>query len=258
MYGYAGGLGERTKWPAIGVSEVANDVNALLINFYRVLSSDKLFPKLKRLLEATPFSREFWSDSAEKIAATAGECNWDNPSVEMAAAMFIWNRQSMSGRMANWSPLTKSRTRGGRNADANAWWSAVDGLAEIYDDLRGIVLECQDVLKLIPREDTPQTLFYLDPEYILQGGDTSDIYLRARLFRKPSEEDRQDAKDHHENLLKLLTGGKIKGKVMLSGYRNPLYDTLLKGWTRHEKVIDNKAAKSESKKRVTECLWTNY
>jgi hypothetical protein len=48
---------------------------------------------------------------------------------------------------------------------------------------------------------------------------------------------------------------------MLSGYRTELYDGYLtkeKGWTRHEKEIDNKAAKGNTKRKMVECAYVNY
>jgi hypothetical protein len=50
---------------------------------------------------------------------------------------------------------------------------------------------------------------------------------------------------------------RIKGKVMLSGYRNKLYDEKLKGWQRVDIDIANHAAGGEAKRRMIECVWIN-
>jgi DNA adenine methylase len=48
---------------------------------------------------------------------------------------------------------------------------------------------------------------------------------------------------------------KCKGKVALSGYRNPLMDKLFKGWRR----FDARERNCHSIKKIRqECLWMNY
>ena len=52
---FGGGAVLLTKNPE-GVSEVANDLNGWLTNFWNVLREPQQFEQLRRLLEATPFS----------------------------------------------------------------------------------------------------------------------------------------------------------------------------------------------------------
>lgn len=258
VYLYAGGLGEAWNWPHQGVSEVANDLNGYLTNFYRVLQDDALFKKFQRVASAIPFSRLEWAKTdlhMKSIIANHPPAKFDpkKPDFNLAVIFFVWNRQSMAGRMQDFSPLTKTRTRGGRNAEVNAWWAAVDGLPEVKARLDNFVVECDDALKVIKREDTQDTLFYADPTYIVseskgEGRTTADVY-HCETEQK-----------HHEALVALLVKG-IKGKMMLSGYRNELYDKELtpkRGWKRHEKVIDNKAQKGAAKRSMTECVYCNF
>jgi hypothetical protein len=49
-----------------------------------------------------------------------------------------------------------------------------------------------------------------------------------------------------------------KGKVLLSGYRNPLYDERLAGWRRIDFDLANHAAGGDAKRRMVESIWTNY
>ena len=100
-----------------------------------------------------------------------------------------------------------------------------------------------DALKLINREDTPDTLFYCDPPYV-HGTRTAGGY------------DHEMSDEGHHNLLCLLR--QCKGKVMISGYRSPMYDDLLSRWTRHEFDMPNHAAGGDVKRRMTECVWTNW
>ena len=45
---------------------------------------------------------------------------------------------------------------------------------------------------------------------------------------------------------------------MLSGYPSELYDSMLKGWTRHAFELPNNAAGGAVKRRMTEVLWCNF
>ena len=60
----------------------------------------------------------------------------------------------------------------------------------------------------------------------------------------------------HRELLSVIK--QCKGKVLLSGYPNALYDRELSGWTRHDVQIDNKAAGGKSKRVMTEAVWANF
>jgi DNA adenine methylase len=60
----------------------------------------------------------------------------------------------------------------------------------------------------------------------------------------------------HRELLDTLR--QCQGKVILSGYRSPLYDTALASWNRHEVEVANHAAGGAEKRRMTECVWCNY
>src|ERR1700729_919118 len=53
---YAGGLSVLLAKDPEGISEVANDINGELANFWNVLRSQEDFATFQRLCEATPFS----------------------------------------------------------------------------------------------------------------------------------------------------------------------------------------------------------
>ena len=162
-----------------------------------------------------------------------------------AAWFFVACRQSMAGRMAEFSPLSRSRTRRGQNEQASAWLTAVEGLPAVHERLRRVVILNRPALEVIRSEDTPATLFYLDPPYAHETRTAKSAYGRFEM----SEAD-------HRELLCVLLG--VKGKVMLSGYPSPLYDTALAGWTRHTFDMPNHAAGGETKGRETEVLWCNF
>jgi DNA adenine methylase len=220
-----------------GVSEVVNDLDGRLINFWRVLRQPDLFKQFQRVVSAVPFSEVEWRDAGDHL---------DDPGpVERAVAFFVRCRQSLAGRMDSFAPVSRTRTRGGRNEQANAWLGAVEGLPAVHARLSGVVVYNRPALDVVRSEDGPQTLFYCDPPYLHGTRAATTAY---GLFEM-SEAD-------HAELLDVLRA--CQGKVMLSGYRSALYDRELAGWERHDFDLANHAAGGNSKRRMTECLWRNF
>lgn len=227
-----------------GVSEVVGDRNRLLTNFWACLQHAALFAEMHRRLLCTPLSRWEWEDARAFLDAhpIAGDTR---ASLDHACAFFVLCRQSLAGRCAGFSPLTRSRTRRGINGNASEWLGAVDGLPAVHERLRPVVVECIDALSLIRREDGPGTLFYCDPPYLHETRSTTTEY-------GPHEMGEAD----HRELLDALRAA--EGKVMLSGYRSEMYDRGLAGWRRHDFEIPNHAAGGAAKRRMVECLWCNW
>jgi DNA adenine methylase len=233
---FAGGLSVLLARDPARVSEVANDVDLLLTNFWRVLASPVTFPRFRRTAEATPFSEAEWDAAADLLA--------DPDPVTRAVAFFVRCRQSLAGRMDAFAPLSRTRTRRGMNEQASAWITTVDGLAAVHGRLRRVAILGRDALAVIRQQDGPGTLFYLDPPYLPATRTARDVYRHEM-----TEAD-------HRRLLATIR--EARGKVMLSGYPSGLYDTELAGWTRHTFEAPNHAAGGASKRRVTECVWCNF
>ena len=233
---FAGGLAVLLARPGWGASEVANDLNQVLMNFWRVLRDEGTYVRFARILQATPFSRWEWEEAGRRL---------DHPDpVERAVAFFVRCRQSRSGLMESFAPLSRSRIRRGMNEQASAWITAVDGLPEIHARLQPVVLENMPAIDLIVREDGPETLYLCDPPYLHETRASTDLYAHE-----------MNEADHVE-LLAVLKA--CEGKVMLCGYRSGLYDKELAGWTRHEFDLPNNLASGKTKRRMTECLWCNF
>jgi DNA adenine methylase len=220
-----------------GVSEHVNDLDGRLTNFWRVLQRPETFGRFQRAVAAVPFSEVEWADAEARL---------DDPDpVEAAVAFFVRNRMSLAGRMGAFTGITRTRTRGGRNAEVNAWWGAVEGLPAVHARLSAVIVYNRPALDVVRSDDGPQTLFYLDPPYLHQTRAATTAYGPFEM----SEAD-------HAELLRVLRA--CQGKVMLSGYRSALYDRELAGWERHDFELANHAAGGNSKRRMTECLWCNF
>jgi hypothetical protein len=92
---YSGGLAVMLAKPYEGVSEVVNDLNAGLTNFWRVLQDAALFRQFRRRVEVVPFSEAEWQDAAALLDKMSRS---SRPDVERAVRFFVRCRQSLAGR----------------------------------------------------------------------------------------------------------------------------------------------------------------
>ncbi|HET6575907.1 MAG TPA: DNA adenine methylase [Fimbriiglobus sp.] len=233
---FAGGLSVLLAKNPGGVSEVVNDRDRALTNFWRVLQDADQFDQFSRMVDAAPFSETEWRDAGGRLD--------DTDPVVAAVAFFVRCRQSLAGRMDTFAPLSRRRVRRGMNEQASAWLSAVDGLPAVHARLRRVVILNRDALGVIRQEDGPATLFYLDPPYL------PDTRAAATVYRCE-----MSAGDHRELLATIRDRA---GRVMLSGYPSDLYERELSGWVRHDFELPNNAAGGNSKRRMTESVWCNF
>ena len=121
---------------------------------------------------------------------------------------------------------------------AKTWSELPQTLYLAAERLKGVQIENLPALELISRYDTPDVFIYADPPY-LRGT------RKAYLYKHEMEDTK------HEQLLEALL--KHPGKIMISGYENSMYDTMLKGW-RKESI----RTQAESGLKRTEVIWMNY
>lgn len=225
-----------------GVSEVVNDLNLELMNFWAVLRGSEWFVEFVRCIQAVPFSEAmFDAAKTNQVYAELSES-----AVNRAVRFFIRCRQSRQGLQKDFATLSRNRTRGGMNEQVSAWLTAVDGLPEVHARLNRVVILNRPAVEVIRTQDGPETCFYIDPPY-LHG---------TRTTTKDYEHEMSEAA--HALLLSCIHN--LQGKFLLSGYRSDMYDTAADqfGWTRHEFPIVNNASGKASKEIKTECVWTNF
>lgn len=235
---FGGGLAVLWAKDPHGVSEVVNDRDSKLINLWRVLRDEEDFERFRRQIEAMPFAREEWED-----AANSPDPRTDP--VGAAVAIFVRIRQSLAGRRDSFAPLSRTRTRRNMNEQCSAWLTAVEGLPEVHNRLRRVVIENMDAVDLIRREDAPGTLFYCDPPYVHSTRSDKNMYPGFEMLD-----------EQHRGLLSALR--ECQGRVMLSGYPSDLYANILHGWKVHTFDLPNNAAAGSVKRRMTETVWCNF
>ena len=130
------------------------------------------------------------------------------------------------------------------NEQASAWLSSIEGLADVHERLKRVVVLCDDAVRIIRQQDGERTLFYLDPPYVHSTRSAADAYQYEM------------DESAHDELLETIR--QCQGRVMLSGYPNKLYDRILCDWNRCDRKIDNKVSAARSKRIMTESLWYNF
>ena len=221
-----------------GIGEAVNDRNLDLTNFWQVVRDPAHFTQFRRLCDATPLSQIDWNDANAQEGGLPDFRAW---------AFFVKYRQSRQGLGKDYTTPT-SRTRRGMNEQVSAWLSAVEGLPEAHARLRRVEVCCMDACAFIKKYDAADALFYCDPPYLHE--------TRHKSARDSYECEMTD--DAHCRLLQHLD--QIKGRFLLSGYSNPVYDSFARAsrWRREDKRIDNKASGAKSKAKKTESVWMNF
>lgn len=193
--------------------EVYNDIDSGLINFFRILRDPGKFQRFYRLVSLTPYSREEYNFCRD----TWEQCEDD---VERAYRWFVVARMSFGGRFgAGWCFNLIESSRGMSKA-CSSWLSTIEMLPQIHARIMRVQIEHKDFRELIPLYDMPETLFYMDPPYIPQT-------------RRSGKYKHEMTIDDHRELVDIVL--KVKGMVMLSGYRHQIYEPLEQsGWIRHD------------------------
>jgi DNA adenine methylase len=218
--------------------EVWNDFDRKIANLFHVVAF-----KFEEFYEKTRFlvySRELYKTYLKELKGTGMIELGD---VDMAVKMYYVLSGTFGGGGSGFKYSGFAFSR--RENEARRYWNRLEKLEQIRERLAGVLIECDDFEKVIRRWDSEETLFYLDPPYF--GVET--------YYEGFSVED-------HKRLLSLLK--EIKGKWLLSGYANELYDRELASFNRFEFVsIKHSYYKPGCKERVTrprvkEVLWCNY
>jgi DNA adenine methylase len=216
--------------------EVYNDLDADVVNVFRVLRDRESAAELRRLLALTPWARgEFEAsyerspDPVEQARRTIVRCFMAHGSTSRRRGRTGFRAGSHPGR------------RGGGFGD---WRGYHDALDSFTDRLHGVVIESRAAVDVIARYDASDALIYADPPYpvdtrssIRCDGDTERAYAH----------DLSD--DDHRELAGVLH--QSRAAVIVSGYPCRLYDDeLYAGWRREERK-----ARADGGRARTEVVW---
>lgn len=210
--------------------EVINDINGEIVNFYQVLQND--FNALQREIKATLHSRNLHR-RAQVI--------YGNPDMfdSIKRAWAVWVLANMSFNNALDTSFTRS-------ADCKFSRKIASNRERFSDELTerisGVQIECRDALKVIEANDTQESFFYVDPPYVGACQGHYDGYTQ----------------EDFNALISLLS--KIKGKFLLSSYRNEVLTQAVKlhGWYQVEIKVNSNPTGSDKSRVKVEVLTANY
>ena len=188
-------------------TEIYNEIDAQIVNVFRVLRDEAKAKRLTELLSLTPFAADEY-----------GWCYGD-PSNEIDAARMVIFR-SFTGVGSDSIFRMNGFRRGFKNKklDANnAFSSYADCIPIFVDRLRNVIIENLDWSDVIKMYDTKETLFYVDPPYLDEV-----CTSRSVTYSHPME------RGQHIALANILNG--VAGNVVISGYQSDLYTQLYEGW----------------------------
>lgn len=199
---FAGGAALLFAKPRVRVTngadyrEVLNDLNGDVVNFYRVMSDEKLGPKAVNIIQNTLFSFREFKEAREKSQS--------NNKIERAVAFYVLSQQSF-GSVVEYTREGVPRPTGWRRSintrnDATTWENKLEELPQKLERLRGVYVDETSFEVCIEKWDSLETFFYCDPPY----PDTGITYRNSF-----------DVEDF-QRLVDLLQT--IKGKFMLSCY----------------------------------------
>jgi len=191
-------------------AEVYNDLDDDIVNVLRVVRDPALCEQLVQALVLTPYSRVEFKAAFEYA---------DTP-VERARRTLVRAEMGFGSAGAT-KGTTGFRLDTKRNFGTamSVWARLPQQLARFCERLQGVLIENRPALQVIADHDTPETLFYVDPPYVLGTRQMSGRCYRYEMT---------DAQ--HGELLDCLMH--VEGMVALSGYSNPVYDNMLQGWQR--------------------------
>lgn len=211
----------------ISPTEVYNDIDSNLVNFFQVVRNKQQFDEFLRMCQYTPYSREEFYAIRNNIDDT------EDP-IERAWKFFTVCRMAFAGRHKSPS-WARCITRPSRNMalHVSSYISAIEDLEPLHERLFSVLIEHQDFRNIIPSCDTKDTFFYLDPPYVMESRKGKD-----KFKHEMSDED-------HKELIDIVLSA--KGKFVISGYENDIYKTLEDaGWQKiYFNAISWAAARTE-------------
>lgn len=183
--------------------ETVNDLDGNVVNLFKVIRSHP--EELAYQVAHTPWSRDEYYESYTKTG---------DP-IEDARRFMVRIWQAHGAKLSDrtgWRNNIIEDCGGTKN-----WHNRLPrDLLLISERLKNVQIENQPAVKLIGRYNTPGTLIYADPPYVLS---TRSNRMYAHEMTDADHVELLDALKRHS------------GPVIISGYESDLYAQMLKGWS---------------------------
>lgn len=215
-------------------AEVYNDRWETVVNVFRVLRDEGQACRLAKALELTPYARD------EFFGAYHGP---DDDAVERARKTILRSFAGFGSASTNGEFLTGFRSNSNRSGTtpAHDWVNYPSHIPSFVERLRGVVIENRDAVEVIAQQDSPETLFYVDPPY---------PHVTRNMSRGNAAYAYEMTDEDHERLAIVLRS--VKGMVLLSSYSSELYSRLYGDW-----VCETREAHGDGAVDRVELLYMN-
>jgi DNA adenine methylase len=205
-------------------AEVYNDLDGVIVNFFRVIQNPATRRDLIERLTLTPYARdEFdlaWEPTDDPIESARR--------LAMRAQMGFGSAGATKGKTG-----FRIDTKREYGTAQHLWAEYPDSIAEVGQRFTGILIENRPAVEVMAQHDSPDTLHFVDPPYM---HDTR-VMEKGRIYYRHEMDD-----DQH-------------GFVVLSGYDSDLYNDTLAGW--EKRTTDSRIAANRGTKLRKECVWIN-
>lgn len=264
---YGGGASVLLRKPR-SYAEVHNDLDSEVVNVFRVLRDLESAARLRIALELTPYAREEYElayepsdDPVERARQTIVKSFMGFGSASIHAG----RPRGMRTRATTWPAATGFNTRAISHPETERWSTGYRGnanrsgttpahdwsyypmnLPALVERLSGVVIENRPALDLLPIYNKLDALIYCDPPYLFR---TRQPGKRGR--QRPRQEYAHEMTEvEHSQLAEALCS--LSAMVMVSGYPDPVYEELYRGWERRERKHLADGARVR-----TEVVWLN-
>lgn len=228
---YGGSAGELWNKPPASI-ECYNDINGDLVNYFRVLRDPEKASILADMLLLTPYSREE-HDRMKELSPDEGD------DVQRAYRLVVLSFMGF-GSFGSSRKVKNGYVSAIHDEKRIGVWTKLPAkVVQWTNRLRNVELESQNAFEFIRHKDFEDTLFYVDPPYVADTRETTDVY------------EGEMSEEEHVELSVLLH--EVKGMVVLSGYKGDLYSELYEGWESHDK--DTFANSRKGVVSRTETVW---
>jgi len=201
--------------------EVLNDLDDDIVNLYRVLQDKTKFEELAHRLIFTPYAR------TEFVRALQTLKDSNASDIDRAWAFFVKQNQGFGGKARNQGDWGRKINTVSNNmaSSTSQWRSHLKLLSFWHGRLSRVQIDYVDGITCIKYWDTPETVFYIDPPYVLDTRKTRSLYKNEPDLA------------YHERLVDTILAA--KGKVILSCYDHPVYAPLTEaGWRKLTKATN--------------------
>jgi len=212
-------------------AEVYNDMNAEIVNVFRVLRDPDAGQALRRLIYFTPFARDEFALTYEPSSDPVEQARRTIARTFMGFGSAAFNSDHATGFRCN---SNRSGT-----TPAHDWINYPDVIPAFIARLRGVVIENRPATEVIRQHGGPRTLVYCDPPYPIEA-------------RKPGQDgnygEYELSDDEHRELAAVLHD--CEGMALVSGYPCALYEELYGDWQ-----MVTRTAYADGAQKRTEALW---